>query len=424
MDRRRLTNVWIKAHKGPVEGRLEIQDTEVPGLWLRITADGLKKDGSKRDGSKSFAVRYRAAGRQRRFTLGKFPGLTIDGARSKAKRIIGDASRDDVDPQERKLAERRAQTVKELIDSYIKSPAFKNRTPETLREYRRMIKKVILPALGSKKLRDVRRDDIAKLHEKHRVKSPYVGNRVLALVRRIFGLAVDWELIDRNPARGVEFFHEVPRDRFLDPNELRRLGKALRDLELTEVVKVAAVRLLLATGWRKGEVLGLAWAEGQESASGWVDLDRRQITLVKHKTAKRAGRRHFRLDDETVAMLQDLREWTDEDLERSRKRNPGDNSRNADWVFPNPAKTGPLLNIRRFWEKLLDAAEIGSFRVHDIRHTVASLAAEQGGENLFAIEVLLGHTQASTSERYRHHTDTFREDAQARNQARMREATE
>jgi len=206
--------------------------------------------------------------------------------------------------------------------------------------------------------------------------APYSANRVLYLVAILFNLAERWRLLPRgsNPARDVEEYCETARERYLSELEIRRLGKALAAAEADEPEKVAAVKLLLLTGCRRGEIFSLRWQD--------IDRERRLLHLADSKT----GPRPVMLSSSALAVIDRIPE------------------RHDVWVFPNPTKDGPVREMRKFWGAVLKAASITNLRLHDLRHSFASDGVAQGIP-LYTVGKLLGHRQASTSQRYAHLAD-------------------
>jgi integrase len=179
-----------------------------------------------------------------------------------------------------------------------------------------------------------------------------------------------------NPCRHVERYREAKRERFLSEAELGRLGAALAAGEQSgaeEPAVVAALRLLVFTGCRMGEVLNLRWAD--------VDLERRCLNLADSKT----GARTVTLNAPALEVLAGL-------------------ERRSEWVIPGRDPRQPLVNLAKPWGRIRDAAKLEGVRVHDLRHSFASVAAGSG-HSLLIIGGLLGHRQPTTTKRYAHLSD-------------------
>jgi integrase len=232
-------------------GEATLWDAELKGFGCRV----------QRGGGKSYVLQYRAgAGRTapiRKLTIGRHGSpWTPETARSEAKRLLG-MIESGADPAADKSARQAAPTVADLAERFLVEHAEAKRKARTAGEYRRLLDKIILPALAKRKVTDVTRAEIAKLHHANRA-SPYQANRLLAVLSKMFNLAERWGLRPdgSNPCRLIEKFAERKRERMLSPVELARLGEALGSFDSSPYA-VAAVKLLVFTGARLGEVLGL-----------------------------------------------------------------------------------------------------------------------------------------------------------------------
>ena len=180
-------------------------------------------------------------------------------------------------------------------------------------------------------------------------------------------------------------FRERPRERFLTDEEFRRLGRVLDEAETRKGVSgfaVAAMRLLLLTGCRKGEILNLRWDD--------VDLEDGELHLPDSKT----GPRTITLTPEAVDVLSRIPRLED---------NPH--------VIPGNIRGRPMRNLNDPWEIVCERAGLADMRIHDVRHSYASRALALG-ESLPMIGRLLGHTQVETTARYAHLAqDSVRESA-------------
>jgi integrase len=327
-------------------------------------------------GAKVYAVRYRAGnGRQapmRRVTIGKHGSpWTPETARAEAKRLLALAAQGK-DPAGAKAAAKSAPSVSELAERFLAEHVDTKRKERTAAEYRRLLDKVILPALGKRKVADVVRQDVTKLHHAHRA-TPYQANRTLAVLSKMFALAEQWDLRagESNPCRHVEKFSENKRERFLSPAELAQLGDVLARYDGSPYY-VAAIKLLVFTGARLGEILGLQWQ--------WIDFQRGEARLPDSKT----GAKTIHLPSPALAVLAEL------------PRVDGNPH-----VIVGGVPGAPLVNLEKPWRAIRKAAGLEDVRLHDLRHSFASIAAS-GGMGLPIIGKMLGHTQAQTTQRYAH----------------------
>jgi integrase len=244
---------------------------------------------------------------------------------------------------------------------------------------RQLWRDYLAPALARKRVADLTVADVDRLHHGLRDK-PYTANRAVALLSKMLALAECWGMRTpgANPCRSIERFKEQGRERYLSRDELTRLGQALRDglAAQTETPHmVAAVQLLLLTGARLNEILSAEWA--------WIDLERRVISLPDSKT----GRKPLYLGQAAVAVLRGLQQL------------PGYPS--SRFVICGRRPERPLVNLAKPWARLCQRAQISGVRLHDLRHTAASIGVAQG-MSLPIIGRLLGHSQPATTHRYAH----------------------
>ncbi len=220
------------------------------------------------------------------------------------------------------------------------------------------------------------RADILKLHHSLR-KVPYEANRTLALISKMMNLAEAWGLRPEgtNPCRHVKRYAEKKRERFLTGAELARLGAALSEAEVAQGASnsvIAAIRLLLVTGCRLNEILTLRW--------DYLDMEGQCLRLPETKT----GAKVVQLSAPALEILSKIERRDD---------NPH--------VIVGKRRGSHLVNAQKPWRHIRAQADLDDVRLHDLRHTFASIAAGLG-EGLPMIGKLLGHTQAATTHRYAH----------------------
>jgi integrase len=378
--RARLAKATIDRLRPPDGGRLTVWDATVGRFGLRITANGVK----------TYVVKYRARGRQRFHTVGQHGSpWTAETARKEALRLLGLVAQGQ-DPAAVKLDARAAPDVAALCDRFVREHVDVKLKASTRRGYRQLLDAVIRPKLGTRRIADLTADDLARLH--HAMKgSPYLANRALAVVSKMFVLAERWGLCPRgtNPARGLEKFRERSRGRFLTDDELARLGAVLEIAERTGAVTpedgapavpvspfvLAAIKLLIFTGARKGEVLALEWHH--------VDVEHACLRIPVHKT-DRAGTKTIPLNVPALAILEALPRLAA-----------------SPYVFPSVVRDGHLVKIEKAWTAIRTAAGLEGVRPHDLRHAHASVGVS-AGVSLPIVGALLGHTQTATTQRYAH----------------------
>jgi integrase len=337
-----------------------VWDTTVPGF------------GARRQGGPavSYFLKYRNEdGRQRWHSIGRHGApWTPETARAEARRLLGLVAAG-ADPGAERSARKEAPTTAELAARFLAEQVETKRKPRTVREYRRLLENVIIPALGRKRVRDVTRQDVAHLHHSRRA-TPIEANRMLALLSVLFTFAerVGERPDGSNPCRHAERFPQRRRERFLSPDELGRLGDTLAAYRGSPY-HPATIKLLVFTGARLGEVLGLRWE--------WIDTERGEARLPDSKT----GAKTIHLPPPALEVLAGL------------PRIEGE-------PHVLGARRGTTF-IEAPWRRIREQAGLPDVRLHDLRHAFASVAAS-AGMGLPIIGKMLGHTQAQTTQRYAH----------------------
>lgn len=356
------------------KGRQFIYDSVSPGLCLMVTEGG----------SKSFYLYRKVNGRPQRIRLGGFPDIGVDQARKLAEQVRGKIAQG-VDPGEQRRLARGEITFGELAVIYLERHAkAHNATWEDDQEKIDLH----LEDWKTRKISEITRELVHRLHAKIGADSPYAANRVLALVKSIFnraGTLIGYE--GRNPAIGIERFVEAKRDRFLSRDEMPKFLAAV-DSEPSEVMK-DFFSLLLFTGARRGNVQAMRFADinlpTKKSESGtWL------IPATEHKAGKHTGENlTVVLPMQAVEILR-RRKSANEALPPEHK---------SEWVFPSSGKSGHIEEPKGAWKALLKRAGIEGLRLHDLRRTHGSWQAALG-TSLAIIGKSLGHKNASTTQVY------------------------
>ena len=282
MAKQKLTKSIVEGIT-PVSEDVVVWDENLPGFGVRVKVSGLR----------SYIVQYRCrtTGASRRMTIGQHgPLLSFDGAKKQARAVLADAMRGR-DPAEERRSARKAPTTAELASDYLARHAIPKKRPKSVRDDRAMLQRYVLPGLRSKKVDAVTRRDIESIHVALKDK-PYQANRVLALLSKMFSLAVEWGWRPDNPVKGIERYNEERRDRWLTDDELRRLCAVLDRHPNQRAAN--AVRLQLLTGARMGEVLN--------ARKDAFDLERGVWTKPSHQT-KQKRTEHVPLSAQALALV-------------------------------------------------------------------------------------------------------------------------
>ena len=369
-----------------------VYDTDLTGFGVRVMPSGFK----------SWIVEYRPGdgGRRiakKRMTLGATTMVTAEQARRKARELLAGA-RLGSDPSAERQKNRTTPTFREFVERYISEEAELKLKPRTVENYRIYLRKHADPHLGAMLLNAITRSEIARLHRKLGRKKPAVANRVVDAISSLYRYAENaGEVkIGANPTRGIKHFKEKTRERFLSTDELKRLGATLhlaetkglpwdhaqikahsKHLAKEENQRImfspyvtAAIRLLLFTGCRMREILHLKWSE--------IDFERGMLFLPETKTGKRA----VVLNAPALEILRNL-------------------ERLSEYVIMGEKEGQPRADLNRPWRRIRKHAGVDDVRIHDLRHSFASVGASSG-MGLPIVGKLLGHTQAQTTSRYAH----------------------
>ena len=333
-------------------------DSAVPGLGLRIYPSG----------KKAFVLSYRAKGRKRLMVLGRYGAdLTLDKARTKAGKERGKLG-DGIDPLEEKRAAGRGKTFGELIEDFMERHV-EAQGLKTAKAIRRRLERNVPASWKSRHADAIEGWEIEELHQRIGKTRPYEANRFLENLRTMYRHAPRWKYVDPsalNPTDDIKKFKERKRKRWVKPEELPPLAKAI-DAEPNIYVR-AAIWLYLLTGLRKSELL--------EARRDDVDWERGQLRLPETK----AGEEQVAsLSAPALAILQAL---------PRQEKNP--------YILPGAKKGRHLVNIDKPWRRIRTAAGVEDVRLHDLRRTVGSWLT-QGGVDLNRIKDALRHAKIETT---------------------------
>ncbi|ABL01157.1 tyrosine-type recombinase/integrase [Pelobacter propionicus] len=348
---------------------MEYADIECIGLHLRVS----------KNGRRFFQHRYRYLGRKMCLSLGEFPAVSVQDARSRVAEHKALLARDK-DPAAERGKVRADLTFEEFSTQHYLPHAKAHK--QTWDDDKNQIERRLNPILGKLRLQAITPRDVAMVHSKEKERTTAcTANHLLATLKRMLNLAVKWGLLEKNPAGGQEKFKEGPlRERYLSKEELPKFLKALEDQD--DLLSVAALRMLLYTGCRREEIMSLRWEN--------VRLDEERIFLPKTKNGRS---RTVHLNARAKEVIQDLQARKDQE----------DRTRGSEYVFPSRqgTKKGYIYDLRKPFEKACLNAGIDNFRIHDLRHTFASMAVSSGAD-LYAVQRLLGHQDIAMTQRYAH----------------------
>ncbi len=341
----------------PRKAPYDVRDGELKGFGVRVLPSG----------KKSFFIHSQHEGRRLWKTVGDADAIGLDEARRRATDLLAAIRRDEAPtlPEEKLF---------EVVAEEVFSRYGRHWKPGTMKVNRNYLRSTILPRFAGMNIADIASKDVqnwfASLHA-----TPVAADRsapILSVIMRqaeIYGYRPEGS----NPCAGIRRYRRKGRERFLSEPELRRVARVLESHEDQHPCHAAFVRLLLLTGCRRSEIAMLQWADYREG----------RLFLRDGKT----GPRTVWLSSPARAVLDGL-------------------PREGKWVFPSPQRQGPVSAtvFERFWRRVREEAEIGDVRLHDCRHTYASIAIMQG-ETVTTVARLLGHNDAQTTLKYAHLSD-------------------
>lgn len=365
----------------PRDKRLYYYDTKVQGLELMVTHQG----------TKSFKVYRKFADTPVRISLGKYPQLSVEEARTKAQKIIAELI-SGVNPNEEKKKIRSEITFGEMFSAFMER--YSKPVKKSWKYDEREVNK-FLPHWFKRRLSSVIKQEVQALHEKIRAENGlYQANRLLERIKAIYNKAIEWGWEGINPAQGIKKFKEKTRNRFLHPDELPNFFASL-EAESNEAIR-DYVYVSLLTGARKSNVLTMRWED--------IHLERQEWLIPETKNGEPLR----------VPLVGKVIEILKSRLERYGKK---------DWVFEGSGTTGHLVDPKAGWKRILKRAGIKNLRIHDLRRTVGSWQAATGA-NSYIIGGTLGHKdQKSTAVYARLNIDPIRASLEKATEAMLQTAT-
>ena len=350
-----------------------VADRKVPGLGQMVLESGVR----------TWYVRYReVSGKQQTHKIGRAEIVSLTMAREEALKVLADAARG-LTPTTARQELRRSPTVAELLER-IKVEHWRRLRPGTIANNELIWRRHLLPEFGSTKVQAVQQRQVAEWFHRASMERPVRANRCLEVLSKAMNLAELWELRPQgsNPCARIQANTERKRRRYLSREELKRLLAALDAFAEAGVRWRFAqlIRLLMLTGCRVREVMHARW--------DWLDEDAAVLIVPadQHKTGGDGNDRRIHLPPAAMFTLRQLRLRS-----------------NSEWIIAGDGD-GHLVGYWHLWQELLAKARITNLRVHDLRHSFASLGVT-AGLSLPQIGGLLGHASPQTTQRYAHLID-------------------
>ena len=343
MPRISLTKKFIDQLDIP-ENIQVFHDTKVTGLHLRVSPRG----------SKTFYLYFRTkSGKQKRPKLGDYGILTVEQARDLARAMLGELSKGN-DPTDRHDVKNI--TLADFFKIFEKNHINKHVKSSTARTYRSLFISVIEPKLGKQILEDITRSHVEEMVYQNDNRRT-TANHALVLLRLILDKAQQWEFMSskRNPCSNVTKFKTLAKERFLTDNEITRLVNTLDQFEgacLAHKNAITVIRLLMMTGCRKNEITRLRWDE--------LFLDEGVLKLKDSKT----GKKEVVLSDYAIKILSAAP------------------TNDSDYIFPGKDGIEPIQGLQTIWQRIRQVADLQDVRIHDLRHTFASVAVSNGAPSM------------------------------------------
>ncbi len=360
MPKMKFTVQGIKGLAAPEKGRVDYQDTDLPGFFLRVSAFGRK----------SYSVSYWKNGQRPRVTLGDASLLSLAEAREQARAILRDVKLG-LDPAKEKRRERDVDTFAELARRYVERWAKVRKSPKGAREDENRIEKLLIPRWGSWKASDVRkRDVVALLDEYVDAGKPYGGNRMQALISKIYNFGIERDEVEVNPAKGIRRQPEKPRERVLTDDDLKKV----LPLFGAEGLAGLGFRLLLLTGQRPKEVFGMRWSE--------IDGD---LWVLPKERSKNGRPSLVPLSRPALGVLRELKAFDD----------------GSGYVFPSATRHDtPFLNYGKAARTVKKEAKLSEdWNIYDLKSTCLT-GLESLGVPGAVISAVANHAPTSVTSRH------------------------
>jgi integrase len=345
--------------------RVEYCDKYLPGLYIELRSSGLS----------TYYLRYKDTnGKTCHQKIGRTGDIALDEARQRAKILKAEITLG-ADPR---ADEKNRKSVLKMDDF------FKDHYMPHAKVHKRTWKKDselyelrLKQTFGNKKLNQIKRHEIQAFHVSLRDDglSPAYADHFVKLLRRCLNLAVEWEMLEKNPAARIQLFNPDNRmENYLNEDELKRLLTVLRTDKKSPIPCLIAI-YLLATGARLNTALQCKWRDIDRTGRVW------RIPATNSKSKKLQS---IPLNDSSIAVLDQL-----------------DTEGKHEYLFINRKTGKPYTTIHKVWKRLRAEAGLPHLRIHDLRHSAASYMA-QAGISIYIIQQVLGHSDPSVTQRYAH----------------------
>jgi integrase len=333
-----LTDTFIKG-KGKRDKRIEYYDDNVTGLILRVTKTGYK----------SFALRYWYDGKSKQITIGKYGDYTLAEARSKAKeikKIITDGK----DPLlEREIErEHKPVTLAEYVDQFKNDYVERKLKSSTQKTYKSRLNKILNNKIAKLPLKDVSRSDVRKFLKAEAKEYPTNANRLHSILSKIFNEAINDELLTKNPIKDMEkISDENKRDPHYSNKDIQNIWDAIGN-EWQPMQGL--LKMLLITGQRLGETSRMKWADVHNNV--WI------IPISEQKTGKKTKKNHkVPLSASALEVLENMKPING----------------TSEYIFASQRdKKKTLSHFKNAIDRIRKQTKINDFRIHDLRHIVAT----------------------------------------------------
>jgi len=339
-----------------------VWDSDVKGFGVRVNLNA----------KKTFILKFRVgvgrAAKIRKPVIGAVGIMKVEEARKIARKWLLEAS-EGKDPKE---VDKTNVMLKDFFDVYLKHYAEIKKKQSSIEEDKRLMRLHIAPSFGKVCIKDITRAMLTKHHQSMH-NTPHCANRMLSLLSKMMNLAEKWDYrpLNSNPCRHIDRYKENQRDVYLTMKQIEKVGFAFKEVEQHHsVYMMAALKILLFTGRRTGEILTLRWE--------YLDFENSMMHLPDTKT----GAKKFHISSTIKQILFSLP------------------SREG-YVFKSNVPNKHITVVRHVWKKICNITGIENVRVHDFRHTYASFALNKG-YSLPIISKMLGHKDLKTTQRYAH----------------------